>query len=117
MRLPAQRLKRFFQGIERGPRIGQHLLAFIQQMQLVEAQGADNHNVAVVIVAVRRGAFGQAGIGRLHQNYFVCRHAGTEHPPQFQQRARENHRQRVPLTGAKTLAVARGFRGVGQQVG
>ena len=66
MRFAAQRLKRFFEGVKRGAREREHLLAFIQQVQLVEAQGADNHDVTIVIVAVRRGAFGQAGVGRLH---------------------------------------------------
>ena len=66
VRLAAQRLKRFFQGVERRAGEREHLLAFIQQVQLVEAQGADNHDIAIVIVAVRRGAFGQAGIGGLH---------------------------------------------------
>ncbi|MNC21800.1 hypothetical protein D3C75_697850 [compost metagenome] len=97
MRFPAQRLERFFQRIQGGAREGQHLLAFIQQMQFVEAQGADNHNVAVIIVAVWRGAFGQTGIRRLHQNDFIGRNAGAEHPPQLQQASREYDGERVAL--------------------
>ena len=66
MRFASQRLKRFFQRVKRGAGEGEHLFALVQQVQFVEAQGADNHDVTIVIVAVRRGAFGQAGIRSLH---------------------------------------------------
>jgi hypothetical protein len=51
MRLATQRLQRFFQRVERGARERQHLFAFIQQVQLIEAQGADDDDLAVVVVA------------------------------------------------------------------
>ncbi|MNN99153.1 hypothetical protein D3C81_2187270 [compost metagenome] len=62
MRLAAKRLQRLLQRIQRGTRIRQHLLALIQHMQTVEAQRADDNDVAIVALAVRRGAFRQAGI-------------------------------------------------------
>ena len=66
VRFATQRLKRLFQRVERGAGEGEYLFALVQQVQFVEAQGADNHDVTIVIVAVRRGAFSQAGVSSLH---------------------------------------------------
>ncbi|MNP19990.1 hypothetical protein D3C76_1125450 [compost metagenome] len=85
-------------------------------MQFIEAQGADNDDIPVVIIAVWRRAFRQAGIRRLHQNNFVGGDAGAEDAPQFQQRAGEHHRQRFALTRTEALAIAGGFFRVSQQV-
>ena len=54
MRFATQRFQRFFQRIERRAGEGQYLLAVIQQMQFIQAQGTDNDDVAVIIVTVRR---------------------------------------------------------------
>ena len=53
MWLAAKGLQCFFQRIERGARPCQHLFAVIQQVQLIEAQGADNDDIAVVVVTAR----------------------------------------------------------------
>ncbi|MNS98555.1 hypothetical protein D3C72_1329250 [compost metagenome] len=116
MRLATQRLECFFQRIKGRTRIGQHLLTFVQQMQFIETQGADNDDIPVVIIAVWRRAFRQAGIGRLHQNDFVGVDAGAQHTPQLQQRAGEDYRQRFTLAGTEALAIAGGFFRVRQQV-
>ncbi len=116
MRFASQRFERFFQRIEGGAGPGQHLLAFVQQMQFVQAQGADNHDLAIVIIAVGGRTFGQAGVGRLHQNNFIGVYAGVEHAPEFQQGAGKDNRQGLALTGAEAFAVALGFCRVGQQM-
>ncbi len=85
-------------------------------MQFIQAQSADNHDLAIVIIAVGGGAFGQAGVGRLHQNDFIGVDAGVEHAPEFQKGAGKDNRQRLALTGAEAFAVALGFCRVGQQM-
>ncbi len=104
MRFASQRFERFFQRIEGGAGPGQHLLAFVQQMQFIQAQGADNHDLAIVIIAVGGRTFGQAGVGRLHQNNFIGVYAGVKHAPEFQQGAGKDNRQRLALTGAEAFA-------------
>ncbi len=44
VRFASQRFEGFFQRIERGARIGQHLFALAKNVQLVETQGADDHD-------------------------------------------------------------------------
>ncbi len=81
MRLAAKRLERALQLPERGAGVSEDLLAVIQQVQLIEAQRADDNNVAIVVVAVRRRAFRQAGVSRLHENDFVGGDANFQYAP------------------------------------
>ncbi len=85
-------------------------------MQLIKAQGADNDNLAVVIITAWRRAFGQAGVGGLHQDNFICGDASDEDAPQIKKRAREHHGECIALTGAESLAIAGGFSRVCEQV-
>ncbi len=83
MRFTAKRFERFFQRIERGSWIGQHLFTFADDVQLIKTQGADNDNLAVVIITARRRSFGQAGVSGLHQDNFIRGDAGAQNAPQF----------------------------------
>ena len=83
MWLTAKRFERLFQRIQRCTGISQHLFAFADDVQFIQAQGADNDNFAVVIISARRRAFGQAGIGGLHQDNFICGDASIENAPQL----------------------------------
>ncbi|MNI48817.1 hypothetical protein D3C73_1034000 [compost metagenome] len=58
MRFATKWLECFFQRIERGAGIRQNLFAFADDVQFVEAQGADNNNLAIVVIAAGRRAFG-----------------------------------------------------------
>ncbi len=83
MRLTAKRFERLFQRIQRCTGISQHLFAFADDVQFIQTQGADNDNLAVVIITARRRSFGQAGIGGLHEDNFICGDASVEDAPQF----------------------------------
>ena len=83
MRFTAKRFERLFQRIKCRTGISQHLFTVADDVQLIEAQSADDNDVAIVIIAARRRAFGQTGIGGLHQDYFVSRDAGVEDTPQL----------------------------------
>ncbi|MNF04540.1 hypothetical protein D3C80_2040800 [compost metagenome] len=51
MRLAAIRFEQFFQLIEGAAGETDHLFTVIQHLHVVEAQGADNDDIAVIVVA------------------------------------------------------------------
>ncbi len=79
MRLPPERLEQLLQPIERAARKADHLPAVLDQLQVGEPQRADYHHRPVIVAAVRRGAVGQAGIGRLHDDDGIVGNACFEH--------------------------------------
>ncbi len=116
MRLAPERFERFFQLIERAAGKREDLFAAINQLQPVETQGADDHHRTIVIVAAGGGTLRQAGICRLHQDNGVRADQRLQDPPEFKQRPRKDHRQRIARAGAKAGPVARGLLRVSQQM-
>lgn len=64
-----------------------------------------DHDIAVIGIAIGRGATGQAGIGCLHDHDHARLDAGLQHTPLLHQRPRHDNRQRAPLTKTETPAI------------
>ena len=106
MRLAAQRCQGLLQTVEGGTGQADHLLAIVDQLHAGDTQRADQHDIAVIVFAVRRGAAGQTGIGRLHDDDATCCHAGLHHLPLLQQRTGAHHRQHLAFAAAMSPAKA-----------
>ena len=106
MRLAIQRRQRLLQAIQGGAGQTDYLLAIVDQLHAGDAQGADQHDLTVVVFAIGGRASGQAGIGRLHDDDAIGRHRGLQDAPLLQQRAGAHHRQDIALAGAMALAKA-----------
>jgi hypothetical protein len=67
------------------PRSGQrhHLTPLIDEMDLVDARGRDDHDVPIVLVAVRRRTSGEASVGGLHDHNLTRRDARVQDAPLF----------------------------------
>lgn len=116
MRLAPQRGQQPFQLMQGGARQAQHLAAFVKQLHLAHAQGIDDHHRPIVVGAIGGRATGQAGIGRLHDDDDIGRHAGDQYPPLFDQRAGPHHCQHRPAAEAESSAEPAGGAIAGEQV-
>ena len=117
MRLAPQRRQRLLQAVERGAGQADHLRAALDHLHAGDAQGVDEHDLAVVVRTVGRGAACQSGVGRLQDDDAPRGHGGLEHLPLLQQRTGPHHGQHRAL--ARALAPAKAPRGqvAGQHVG
>ena len=106
MRLAAQRLEPAFELFERDAGLGQHLLAALQQVQLLEPQHVDEHYRAVVAALHRCGAAREACVGGLAEDDGAGGVAGLQRVPQLRQAAGAHHGQHVAAAVAKAAAVA-----------
>ena len=116
MRFAAVGLEQFLEVVQGAAGEADHLLAVVQHLNMVEAQGADDDDLAVIVVAAGGRSFGQAGIGGLHDDDFVGGHAGLQNAPQLQQAGGKRHRQRLAFAGAEPLAIPLGVAIAGQQL-
>ena len=116
MRLTPQRCQFALQPIQRGAGQADHLLTLIDQLHAIESARADQHDIAVVVVAIRGGATGQAGVGCLHNDDAVGRNRGPQDLPLLQQGAGLDHRQHLPLAGTVALAKAPRLLLAGQHI-
>ncbi len=116
MRFTAIRFQQPFQLIERAAGEAYHLLAVIQYLNMIEPQGADNDNLTVIILAAGGRAFGQAGVGRLHNDNLIGGDAGLQDLPQLQQTGREHDGQCLATAGAETFAITFGATLAGQHL-
>ncbi len=116
MWLAAERFQHFLQLIERCPRKADDLLAVVDDIHLLHAGRADDHDVAIVVVAVRRRAAHEARIRSLRNDDHVCRDACLQHLPLFDDGAWAHHRQRLACAETKTRAVASGRAVIRQDV-
>src|SRR6266478_10058207 len=83
-----------------------YLTSFLDQADSGNAERADDHDVAIIVAAVRRRAPGKAGIGSLHDDDLVRCDAGFEHSPLLDKVSRPNYGQgrTVPKSEAHTVA-------------
>ncbi|KAF1050639.1 MAG: hypothetical protein GAK34_01791 [Delftia tsuruhatensis] len=117
MRLAPQRRQRLLQPVQRGAGQADHLGAAANDLHAGDAQGVDEHDLAVVVRAVGRGAARQARVGGLHDDDTPGRHGGLHHLPLLQQRRGPHHGQHRAL--ARAVALAEAARGlvVGEHMG
>ena len=87
----------------------------VQHLYLIHAVGIDHHRVSV-IGAAGRGAFGQTGVGGLHDHDLVRLHTGLQHRPQLGQFARSQHGERVALARTEPFAEPFGLPVPGQHM-
>ena len=109
MRLAAQRRQLPFQPIQRGAGQTHHLLALINQLHAIQPPSADQYDVTLVVVAIRRRTTGQASVGGLHDDDAVGGYCRLQNLPLLQQRTRLHYRQHLTFTRAMTLAKAPGL--------
>ena len=87
--------------VRRGAGKADDLASALQNMNLIETQCIYNDDVAVITAAGRR-ALGQSRVGGLHDDDFAGGYAGLQHPPEFEQRARQNNCLGLALSGTET---------------
>lgn len=116
MRFAIQRRQCLFQAIQGGAGQAHHLLPIVDQLYAGDAQGVDQHDLAVVVVAIGSRAPGQAGVGRLHDDDAVGRYCRLQDAPLLQQGAWAHHRQHVAFTRTVALAETPCGLFVGQHV-
>ena len=117
LRLAAERPDQLFEPVQRGARQRQHLLAALDEVDAADAHGVDQHDLAIIVVAERRGAAVEAGIRRLHDDDAASLDRRLEHPPLLEQRARPDHRQHPALAIAIALAEAAVLARIGDDMG
>ncbi|CWP82575.1 Uncharacterised protein [Neisseria meningitidis] len=116
MRFASQGFQQQFKLVQGRAGQADDLFVVVDGLDDVHPHGVHNHDVAVVIVAVGGRTAGQSGIRRLRNHNHVCFDARLQNFPHFQNASGANHRQRLTLAEAVTLAVLFGFRGVGNDV-
>lgn len=102
--IAAQRLQLLLELKQRGSGKADDLPATIQQMDLLQPQRADDDNLAVVLVAIRRRSAGKTGVGRLHDHDLSGRGTELQHAPLLEERARPHHGERRAVPKAKSFA-------------
>jgi len=106
VRLAPVRLQRLFELVERRARQADHLLSAADHVDRSDPRGADDHDVAVIVLAVGRGPARQSGVGCLADDDHVGGDARLQHLPLLEQRAGPHHRHDLALAEPEPRAVA-----------
>ena len=105
-----------FELVQRCTGVTDDLRAAVDEIDAVNAQGVDDDNGAIIVIAIGRGTAGQAGVGRLANDYHIGQMAGFDHFPLLDHIRRQDDRQCIAATKAKTGSVFVCFRRVGDEV-
>ena len=110
MGLAPERAQALLQLIQRGAGQAAHLLAAVDQVDALEAHDADQHDLAVVILAPGGRAAGQPCVGGLEDHRAPGLDGDVQHPPHLDQRAGTNDRRHWAAAIAEAARIASGCR-------
>ena len=116
MGLAPQRAQALLQLVQGRAGQADHLRTALDQMHRLQAQGADQHDLAVVIVAPGRRSACQPGIRRLEDHRAPRRDHRVQHPPLLHQRAGPDHRGHRAAAEAEAPGEAAGLAVGGQHM-
>jgi hypothetical protein len=111
MRFAPERAERLLERVERGAGQADHLPPPVDQVDAREPAQADEHDLAVVVVAPGRRAADEAGVGGLEDDDASGREGSVQHAPVLDQAPRPHNRRDRPSAIAKAACIAAGVAG------
>ena len=104
MRVSSERLEKVFEFMQACPGEADDLTALVKEVDALHPCRADNHNVAVVLVAIGRRPTCKAGIRGLHDDDLTGGGANLQDAPLLDQGSGANDSQCWSVAEAKAFA-------------